>query len=90
MEKLMLTLWKPPQLSVEQWRQALLELGENLDSDGARALRVMLVDEGVAAASKQRITNSAAPLDGLLSLWLDSASQWPSIKALVAPLTSRL
>ncbi|MBM6442589.1 MULTISPECIES: EthD domain-containing protein [Pseudomonas] len=90
MEKLMLTLWKPPQQSVEQWRKALLDLGDNLVSDGARTLRVMLVDEDVAAASTQRITNSGVPLDGLLSLWLDSASRWPSIKALVAPLTSRL
>ena len=90
MEKLMLTLWKPPQQSVEQWRQALLDLSDNLLKAGARTLRVMVVDEGVAAASAQRITNSAVPLDGLLSLWLDSASQWPSIKALVTPLTSRL
>ena len=90
MEKLMLTLWKPPQQSVQQWRQALLDLGDNLVSAGARTTRVMVVDGGVAAASAQRITNSAIPLDGLLSVWLDSASQWPSIKALVTPLTSRL
>lgn len=90
MEKLMLTLWKPPQQSVEQWRQALLDLGDNLVSAGARTTRLMVVDGGVAAASAQRITNSAIPLDGLLSVWLDSASQWPSIKALVTPLTSRL
>lgn len=90
MEKLMLTLWKPPQQSVEQWRQALLDLGDNLVSAGARTTRVMVVDEGVVAASAQRITNSAIPLDGLLSVWLDSASQWPSINALVTPLTSRL
>ncbi|VVP06212.1 hypothetical protein PS903_03038 [Pseudomonas fluorescens] len=90
MEKLMLTLWKPPQQSVQQWRQALLDLGDNLVSAGARTTRVMVVDEGVATASAQRITNSAVPLDGLLSVWLDSASQWPSIKALVTPLTSRL
>ena len=90
MEKLMLTLWKPPRQSVEQWRQALLDLGDNLVSAGARTARVMVVDGGVAAAFAQRITNSAIPLDGLLSLWLDSAAQWPSIKALVTPLTSRL
>ena len=90
MEKLMLTLWKPPQQSVQQWRQALLDLGDNLVSAGARTTRLMVVDGGVAAASAQRITNSAIPLDGLLSVWLDSASQWPSIKALVTPLTSRL
>ena len=90
MEKLMVTLWNPPQQGVQQWRQALLDLGDNLVSAGARTARVMVVDGGVAAASAQRITNSAIPLDGLLSVWLDSASQWPSIKALVTPLTSRL
>ena len=90
MEKIMLTLWKPSQHSVEQWRRALLDLGDTLLSAGARTLRVMVVDEDVAGASAQRITNSAVPLDGVLSLWLDSASQWPSIKALVTPFTSRL
>ena len=90
MEKIMLTLWKPPEQNVEQWRQALLGLSDTLVSAGARTLRVMVVDEDVAGASAQRITNSAVPLDGLLSLWLDSASQWPSIKPLVTPLTSRL
>lgn len=90
MEKLMLTLWKPPQDSAQQWCQALLGLRADLVTAGARTCRVMVVDEGVAAASRQRITNSAIPLDGMLSLWLDSAAQWPSIKALVTPLTSRL
>jgi hypothetical protein len=90
MEKIMLTLWKPAQPGAEQWRADLLGLRDALAAAGAKTIRVMLVDEAVAAASTQRITNSAAPLDGLLSLWLDSASQWPAIKALVAPLTSRL
>jgi hypothetical protein len=42
----MLTLWKPPRQSIEQWCQALLDLGGDRVSDGARTLRVMLVDEG--------------------------------------------
>lgn len=90
MEKLMLSLWKPPQHSVEQWRQALLGLRDDLAAAGAQNIRVMMVDEAVAAASAQRITNSAVPLDGMLSLWLDSASQLPSIKDLLTPLVSRL
>lgn len=90
MEKLMLSLWKPPQHSAEQWRQALLGLCDDLTAVGAQNIRVMVVDEAVAAASTQRITNSAVPLDGMLSLWLDSALQLPSIKDLLTPLTSRL
>ncbi|WP_274642299.1 EthD domain-containing protein [Pseudomonas serbica] len=90
MEKIILTLWKPAQLNAGQWRADLLGLRDALVAAGAKNIRVMLVDEAVAAASAQRITNSAAPLDGMLSLWLDSASQWPAIKTLVAPLTSRL
>lgn len=90
MEKIMLTLWKPTQPDAEQWRADLLGLRDELIGAGAKHIRVMVVDAAVAAAHAQRITNSAVPLDGLLSLWLDSASQWPSIKALVAPLTSRL
>ncbi|NBA98353.1 EthD domain-containing protein [Pseudomonas sp. R5(2019)] len=90
MEKLMLTLWKPPQHSSEQWRPDLLGLRNDLEAAGAQNIRVMVVDQAVAAASAQRITNSAVPLDGMLSLWLDSASQLPSIKDLLTPLTSRL
>lgn len=90
MEKIILTLWKPAQPYAGQWRADLLGLRDSLVAAGAKNIRVMLVDEAVAAASAQRITNSAAPLDGMLSLWLDSASQWPAIKTLVAPLTSRL
>jgi hypothetical protein len=90
MEKIILTLWKPAQPNAGQWRADLLGLRDSLVAAGAKNIRVMLVDEAVAAASAQRITNSAAPLDGMLSLWLDSASQWPAIKTLVTPLTSRL
>ncbi|OMQ31248.1 EthD domain-containing protein [Pseudomonas putida] len=90
MEKIILTLWKPAQPNAGQWRADLLGLRDGLVAAGAKNIRVMLVDEAVAAASAQRITNSAAPPDGMLSLWLDSASQWPAIKTLVAPLTSRL
>ena len=90
MEKIILTLWKPAQPNAGQWRADLLGLRDALVAAGAKNIRVMLVDEAVAAASAQRITNSAAPPDGMLSLWLDSASQWPAIKTLVTPLTSRL
>lgn len=90
MEKIMLTLWSPTQSDAEQWRADLLALHDELIGAGAKHIRVMVVDAAVAAAHAQRITNSAVPLDGMLSLWLDSASQWPSIKALVAPLTCRL
>ena len=86
----MLTLWRPTHSSTEQWRSDLTGLRSELAGAGATGIRLMLVDDAVAAASAQRITNSAVPLDGLLSLWLDSASQWPAIQALVAPLTHRL
>jgi hypothetical protein len=90
MEKIILTLWKPTQTGAGQWRADLLGLRDALVAAGAKNIRVMLVDEAVAAASAQRITNSAVPLDGLLSLWLDSTEHWPAIKAFVAPLTSHL
>ena len=69
--------------------QARDHRGRELARAGAKNIRVMVVDEAVAAAHAQRITNSAVPLDGLLSLWLDSASQWPAIQAIVAPQTRR-
>jgi len=90
MEKIILTLWKPAQPNAGQWRAVLLGLRDALAAAGGENIRVMLVDEAVASASAQRITNSTAPLDGMLSLWLDSASQWPAIKTIVAPLSSRL
>lgn len=89
MEKLLLTLWKPSQTQAEQWRQALLSLAPRLADAGAQQLRLMIVDEAVSAATTQRIVNSAVPLDGMLSLWLDSASLLAPIQDLVAPLCSR-
>lgn len=90
MEKLMLSLWKPPQQSTEQWRSDVLGLCQDLTGTGAKHIRVMVVDEAVAAAGAQRIINSAVPLDGMLSLWLDSAAQFPTLQERLTPLTARL
>lgn len=90
MEKIMFTLWKPSQHNTEQWRDALAGVRDSLVAAGAKNIRIMVVDEAVAAASTQRIINSAVPLQGVLSLWLDSASLWPGVKDLLTPLSTRL
>lgn len=85
MEKIMFSLWQPAQRDAEQWRSALLGLADVLAELRARQIRVMLVDQAVAQAHGQRLVNSAEPLVGVLSLWLDSAAQLAPVLALIEP-----
>lgn len=89
MQKVMLSLFKPHDLCSESWRQALLGQCQQLAEQGVQQLRLMVVDAAVAAAHTQRITTSAQPLDGLLSLRIDIASQLAQVQAALAPHTAR-
>lgn len=78
MEKVMYSVWKPDGVDSEQFRQQLLgPMTEALlASDGLRSLRVSVADRAVAAAEGLRQHNlqgEAGLMDGVISLWLDSA-----------------
>jgi hypothetical protein len=73
-----------PQHSAESWRQSLMDLQRSLQACGASRIRVMVVDDAMDKAASQRITFSQHPLDGMISLWLDSASMLGPVQALIA------
>lgn len=88
MQKVMLSLWKPSGLCSESWRQALLEQCQLLTDQGAQQLRLMVVDAAVAPAHTQRMTASAQPLDGMLSVHIDIARQLAQVQTALAPHTA--
>lgn len=90
MEKIMFSLWRPEQQSADIWRKSLMELQGPLQACGAKQVRVMVVDAAMDKAASQRITFSKSPLDGMISLWVDSASMLPPIQALIAQQVTRL
>lgn len=79
----MFSLWRPEQQSADSWRQSLMDLQNSLLACGASRIRVMVVDEAMAKAASQRITFSKHPLDGMISLWLDSASMLGPVQELI-------
>lgn len=79
----MFSLWRPAQHSANTWREALMALQGPLQACGAKQIRVMVVDEAMANAASQRITFSKHPLDGMISLWLDSASMVGPVQELI-------
>jgi len=74
MEKIMYSLWKREAEDGNQFRDRLLhEVSPQLIAAGVHKLRVMVVDDDVAAAESQRMVNTKPAIDGMLGLWVDSA-----------------
>ncbi|MDH4567621.1 hypothetical protein E8E95_13115 [Pseudomonas sp. BN414] len=75
MEKIIYTLWRAPQDSVENFSQKLRgAIAEQLFTLGARGLQVNLADADVAPAAGLRQENNRPLPDATLSLWVDSAN----------------
>ncbi|GLZ87247.1 hypothetical protein Pres01_32980 [Metapseudomonas resinovorans] len=75
MEKIIYTLWRAPQDSVENFSQKLRGVvAEQLFTLGARGLQVNLADADVAPAAGLRQENNRPLPDATLSLWVDSAN----------------
>lgn len=89
MQKVMFSLWKPVGLSVDCWRDALMVLGGALPAEGVWDVSLMVVDSDVARAAGQRMTVSAEPLDGMLSLWIASTTLLVPIEAALAQHVAR-
>ncbi len=75
MEKIIYPLWKQTGQTAAEFRSQLLTgASVRLLASGARQLRVIIVDEAVAAAAGLRQQNiHEALMDGMITLWLDSA-----------------
>lgn len=74
MEKIVVLMWKTPEVAVDALRRQLLdELASKLLSAGVKNLRVCVADSDVEAASANRISSISPPLDAMLSFWVDTA-----------------
>ena len=74
MEKVIYTLWCPENESSAVFRGRLLgEVADRLLQLGARGLQINVADDDVAAAEGLRQVNTRPQMNGLLSLWVDTA-----------------
>ena len=91
MQKLIYSLWKTPGISSETFRQTLLNtLSPQIISLGSKQLRICVVDQDVAAAAPYRIISDTDPVDGLLTIWLDSYLYRGEIESAIQQSVDRL
>lgn len=76
MEKIVYLLWRDPQLGGDEFALKLRsQLADQLLALGARGLQVNVADSAVAAAGGLIQSNTQPPIQGMISLWVDSAIQ---------------
>lgn len=85
MEKIMYSVWGKAGESGNSLRERLLnQVAPQLLAEGVHKLRVMVVDEAVAAADSQRIINRHPQIDGMVSVWVDSAMHREALEQVLA------
>lgn len=90
MEKIMYPLWGKDGENGNRLRERLLhEVAPQLLAEGVHKLRVMVVDEAVAAADSQRVVNRHPQMDGMVSVWVDSAMHREALEQVLARHVSR-
>lgn len=91
MEKLCYVLWKPPAMTGDAFRDALLdEVAPSLLAGGVRGLALLTADAEAESVARARMSRMDDPIAGLLSAWLDSVDDRPSIETALAPHVRRV
>jgi len=76
MEKIVYLLWCDPKINGDEFgKQLRSQLADQLLALGARGLQVNVADSPVARAVGLIQSNSQPPIQGMISLWVDSAIQ---------------
>lgn len=76
MEKITYLLWREPDCTGDEFgRRLRTTLADQLLALGARALQVNVADAASAPGELLRQSNTRPQIEGMLSLWLDSAVQ---------------
>jgi hypothetical protein len=89
-EKLIYVVWRKPDASVERFAGEMLgPVARRIIAGGARALSADLADERVAFAAALRMSRTAEPLSGIVSVWLDSALGRAPVEEALAGVTAR-
>jgi len=90
MEKLVYVVWKPPEKSVEEFRDDLVgERGRQLLDLGAKRLAVAVADEHVRYAQGSVITHMETPITAIVSFWLDTHLDRAPLEEAIRSATSR-
>ncbi len=90
MEKIMYPLWKKSAQSDVDFRKQLLgPMTDRLAAAGVCKIRISVVDEDVEVAAPYRIEASKPAINGLLSLWVNSANYRQPLEHIVADFVER-
>lgn len=90
MEKMIYPVWKRESQSSADFRQQLLgPVSEGLIASGVRSLRISVVDDDVAPAAGLRQENSKPLMDGMISMWVDSAIYRQAQETIIAEAAAR-
>lgn len=91
MEKIIYPVWKSNTESATDFNRKLLgNVSEQLIKLGVRKLRVNVVDEAVALAEPLRIIASKPPIDGLISIWVDTAIKRQPLEEVIEKAVTRM
>lgn len=91
MEKIIYPVWKHETESGESFRRHLLgEVSRGLLQAGARKLSISLVDDDVAPAEPLRIIATRPPVDGLISIWVDTAIRRKPLEEIIEKAVARM
>jgi len=91
MEKILYPVWKSAEQDADDFREALLnKVAPALLVAGIRGLRISVVDNAVTPAAGLRQESLGPGLDGMLSVWVDSATTRQPLEAIIAAHCERL
>lgn len=91
MEKLIYVIWKREGESAESFRQEILgPTGRRILDLGARGLSVNLADDLAAFSRNLRISRMEKPMDGTVSVWVDTHTRRAPIEEALERVTGRL
>jgi hypothetical protein len=91
MEKIVYPVWKHEGEAPKTFRQKLLnEIAPKLLAAGARRLSISVVDEDVAPADPLRIIATRPPVDGLISIWVDTAIYRKPLEEIIEKAVTRM
>ncbi len=91
MEKILYPIWKSNTESAIDFNQKLLgDVSDKLIKLGVQQLRVNVVDEDVAPAEPLRIIASKPPIDGLISIWVNTAIKRQPLEEVIEKAVARM
>lgn len=91
MEKMMYVVWKRETETPNDFRRKLLDkVSKRLIEGGARKLRFGMVDDDVAPATSLRIEATRPPIDGIISIWVDTSTRRQSLEEAIESEVARM